>query len=306
MNDVQGPPTNLSLIAPLQRGWDHMVQMLFRPFDLGKWFVVGFAAWLAGLGGGSKGGSSWSTDSEVDPVASAQQGWEWLAAHGVVALLIALAVVAILVLAVLVLWVSSRGKLIFLDNVVHNRSGIVEPWKRFRRLGNSLFAFRIAVFLICFPLFLGALGSVGWLAFRPGGWAHTGGPVPWIGLLITMAVALPAFIALLYVRFFLDAFVVPLMHRYDLTVLDAWRRFLISFRRRPGWFLLSGLFVFLLFLIAGVLIITTGLMTCCLGFMLLVVPYIGTVVLLPLIVTYRAFTVEFLAQLEPELRLTTR
>ena len=35
------------------------------------------------------------------------------------------------------------------------------------------------------------------------------------------------------------------------------------------------------------------------AFLLLMVPYIGTVVLLPLIVTYRAFTVAFLGQLEP-------
>jgi hypothetical protein len=32
-------------------------------------------------------------------------------------------------------------------------------------------------------------------------------------------------------------------------------------------------------------------------------PYVGTVVLLPLIVFYRAFTLSFLAQLEPELAL---
>ena len=31
---------------------ERVKQMLFRPFDLGKWFVIGFCAWLAYLGEG--------------------------------------------------------------------------------------------------------------------------------------------------------------------------------------------------------------------------------------------------------------
>jgi len=33
----------------------------------------------------------------------------------------------------------SRGKFMFLDNVVHDRAEVSQPWQDFRRLGNSLF-----------------------------------------------------------------------------------------------------------------------------------------------------------------------
>ena len=41
-----------------------------------------------------------------------------------------------------------------------------------------------------------------------------------------------------------------------------------------------------------------GLMTCCLGFLLLMVPYISSVLVLPISVFYRSFTFEFLAQFD--------
>ena len=31
-------------VQPLTRAWDRMVHILFQPFDLAKWLVIGFAA----------------------------------------------------------------------------------------------------------------------------------------------------------------------------------------------------------------------------------------------------------------------
>jgi hypothetical protein len=44
-----------------------------------------------------------------------------------------------------------------------------------------------------------------------------------------------------------------------------------------------------------------GFMTCCLGFVLLITPYLSNVLLLPVTVFYRSFTVEFLAQFDADL-----
>ncbi len=44
-----------------------------------------------------------------------------------------------------------------------------------------------------------------------------------------------------------------------------------------------------------------GFATCCLGFLLLAIPYVGTVLLLPLLVAYRYLSLEFLAQFDPSL-----
>jgi len=293
----------ISLFGALEQGWSRMVQMLFRPFDLQKWLVVGFAAWLAGLAdGGRNGGVSYRPEDGGKEIAdSARAGWEWLAAHAVMAGMIAAAVLALLALIVALLWVSSRGKLVFLDNVIHDRATIVEPWHRLRRQGNSLFAFRLVVMLLLFPVIAGLVGLCVWLALRPGGWAQLGDAATIAGVVGTVVLGFLFLVVLLYTFFFLEAFVVPLMYRFDLGVMAAWRRFLGLFSARPWPFLACGLFVFVLWILVMAVVVTTGLMTCCLGFILLALPYIGTVVLLPVLITFRAFTVAFLAQLEPQL-----
>ncbi|HSA94906.1 MAG TPA: hypothetical protein VLJ16_02560, partial [Acidobacteriota bacterium] len=43
-----------------------------------------------------------------------------------------------------------------------------------------------------------------------------------------------------------------------------------------------------------------GLVTCCVGWFLLIIPYIGTVITLPFWYLLRAFSLEFLAQFGPD------
>jgi hypothetical protein len=59
--------------------------------------------------------------------------------------------------------------------------------------------------------------------------------------------------------------------------------------------------VFVLWFGVLLAVVAAGLLTCCLGFVLLLIPYVGTVVLLPISVLYRSYTIEFLAQFDPEL-----
>ena len=45
---------------PVQNAWEKMVEVLFRPFQMGKWMLIGFTAFLANCGreSGSGGNSS--------------------------------------------------------------------------------------------------------------------------------------------------------------------------------------------------------------------------------------------------------
>jgi hypothetical protein len=45
-----------------------------------------------------------------------------------------------------------------------------------------------------------------------------------------------------------------------------------------------------------IVIVIFGLVTCCIGFILLAIPYINVVILLPVPVWFRGFSVEFLEQ----------
>ena len=58
----------VSYVEPLSRAVERMRGTLFQPFDLVKWLVMGFSAWLAGLATGGGGGTGWQTSDwdEID------------------------------------------------------------------------------------------------------------------------------------------------------------------------------------------------------------------------------------------------
>jgi NADH:ubiquinone oxidoreductase subunit K len=145
-----GPPAApISVTAPLGEAWRRMVRGLFGPFDLTKWLTLGFCAFLAscgegvasfnanfGRGGGGRGGSGTGLAEAV----------RWIENNLIlVALLAAAFLVVALALAALVFWLQSRGKFMLLDGLVFDRGAVVEPWRAFRLLANSLFRFKFAL-----------------------------------------------------------------------------------------------------------------------------------------------------------------
>ena len=50
----------------------------------------------------------------------------------------------------------------------------------------------------------------------------------------------------------------------------------------------------------GLAVLLAGLLTCCCGLVLLAIPYIGTVILLPIVAWERYWSLEFLRQFGPE------
>ena len=107
------------------------------------------------------------------------------------------------------------------------------------------------------------------------------------------------------ISLFLDSFIVPIMYRFDLTATQAWRHLLPWLSAHPFHFGLYALFMLALLLVFGVcwlLACFVACLTCC-----VLVPVLGSyilsVALLPLWVTYRAFSIEFLAQFDPSFDL---
>jgi hypothetical protein len=284
----------IAYFEPLSRAWDRTRVILWQPFDLVKWLVLAFAAWLAGLTTDSGIATTWRSDADElgrGPWLGMEHAWEELAANVVWIPLIILLIMAALAVAVLVLWVSSRAKFIFLDGLVRNRAEIVEPWNRFATLGNSLFLWRL-----CFSLACGIAVVVALLAF----FAPAAGlsvhdalaglsvAAGFFGVLALIVIAVVA----AYIGLFTEAFVIPIMYRFDIKVMEAWRALLPWLRARPAHFVLYGLFILLLGTIFALFFSVFCLATCCMAAM----PYLGTVLLLPIWVAYRLLSVEFLAQ----------
>jgi len=200
------------------------------------------------------------------------------------------------------MWLSSRGMFMFLDNVVYNRSLIEKPWREFKTRGDSLFLWRLVFGVITFFISIGFLVAA-FLIARNIYYSGSGFNSILLLILGMVCISLPLFLIIFFISLFLKDFVVPIMFKTGLTVNDAWRRFLTLLGRHPWHFILYGLLVICLWILVGIGIIIGGVLTCCCGFILLMIPYIKSVLLLPVSVTFRAFSLEFLEQFGDEYKI---
>ena len=116
-----------------------------------------------------------------------------------------------------------------------------------------------------------------------------------LGLIFLFMIILTGFIST-----FLDGFVVPIMYKLRVTTIKGWGQFLSLFGDYPFHFTLYALLIFVAFIFFVISVIVVGLMTCLIGFIFLIIPYISTVITLPVWYWFRAFSIEFLAQFGDE------
>jgi hypothetical protein len=298
---------NIQFIEPFARAFRRMRKALFQPFDIKKWFVVGFTAFLAGLtdchgssGGNWKGNRAFNLDEAMDFPETAWDWWHSIPPGWMALLMILVAV--LIVLAVVMVWVSSRGKFMFLDNVLYDRAQVVKPWHDYRAEGNSLFlwaiSFGIIVLAIVVTYAVQCFHSLHELYQHHGESMLLLGPAIWMVLGFVVIAAILMFIELL-----LSHFVVPIMYRYKIKTMAAWSYFFRIFFAYPIHFVGYSFIVLLLVIFVFIAVLLVGFMTCCIGFLVLAIPYINTVILLPVRYTFRAYSIEFLGQFGPEYRL---
>ena len=295
-------------VEPLSRGIRRAKGALFRPLDLNKWFVTGFAAFLAGLADVQFSGlpdpeiRKHSNVSLEDVFSLPQRALEWLARHPVWAILIAISFLVLCILGIVITWLSSRGKFIFLDNVVRNRSEIAAPWHEYRSEGNSFFLWNL-LWGIFFSATTMALLVYCFLALR--NLYESGGdgrvlivPAILAGLALAAISAVNLFLFVL-----LRDFVVPIMYRDRINTWSAVLKFLPLLFSQLLHFIGYGLFLFCISLVIVLAILIVGCVTCCIGFIILAIPYLNSIILLPISYALRAFSVEFLEQFGPEFRI---
>ncbi len=294
---------NIEYFEPLSRAWNRMKIALFKPFDIRKWFIIGGSAFLAGLTEGHGGTSRFSAEPDDftfrEFIEFPNTAWEWLVDHPGWFIAIVTFVLVLIAVGITFTWLSSRGMFMFLDNVAQDKAEFVKPWKQYKTEGNSLFLWRLVFGLICITLFImffGFLFTIGALIYRESLYRH----VP-VSFLVVMGLLFFFMIIIIgYISMFLESFVVPIMYKNKIKTTQAWSRFLSLFGQHPFHFILFGIFAFLLTIMFVLLIVVAGILTCCIGLLLLIIPYIGTVVSLPVWYTLRAFSLEYLAQFGPE------
>jgi hypothetical protein len=142
---VNGSTNQIEIFKPFGEAFELTKKILFRPFDLKKWFVIGFAAWLSNLGSGNYSfrfnRSDWKNVSwfqDLDDMITQIPHWILWSGLGVIILLV-------FALMIVIAWLRARGRFMFIDCIVKNRGAIAEPWREFRNQGNSYFLFGLLV-----------------------------------------------------------------------------------------------------------------------------------------------------------------
>ena len=287
------PTASVSVATSVSTALEHTERILFRPFNLSKWFVLGFSAFLASLGSG--GGYSgnwrrWQGREELVP----QEVRSWVLEHLPLVIGLGIAVLLLIIaLTMLFQWLSSRGTFMFLDGIVRDRAEVSEPWRRFRSLGNRLFVFRFLAGLAVLGGFLViGLGIAGlaWFAI------HRGGCLTWVPAALLGGLALLFLLAAILFFQVLEDFGVPVMYRLDLGPSQALSVLRQEVMKGRGWdFTRFYLLKFVLAMGAAILVIVAGCLTCCIGFL----PYLSSVLTLPVSVFFRCYALDLLRQIDP-------
>ncbi len=290
---------NVSVIDPIGPTFERVKTILFRPFDLGKWFVIGFCAWLAYLGKGGGGGSSnFRGSGKPDEAFHTAKEFVLANLHWIIPVAVTAVLVGIILWLVLT-WLSSRGRFMFLHCVAQNKAEVKVHRVKFRQHANSLFLFRIVLGLIGFaaigvPLLIAGLLIAITIA---GNGPHV---VSVLGFLVIGLIVFAISIAFILVHKFTTDFVVPIMFLRTTSCTGGWREFLGLLSLNKARFALYILFQIVIGIAIGAIILAAVCVTCCCAGCILTIPYIGTVLMLPLLVFKRAYPLLYFRQFGPQ------
>jgi hypothetical protein len=305
---MNGEHLHVSVVEPLTPAIERVKTMLFRPFDLGKWFVIGFCAWLAELGkphgggiqiGGRGGPSLRGGRPDVAEIMDRARDFLGVALNYVQANLYWILPVAVMVIAfsILITWLSSRGRFMFLHCVAGDKAEVTLPWKKFSRHGDSLFVFRIVLGFISL-IAVGAAVYTGILLFAGAALTGSGGAAVMVVVAVFISMIVLGVVLSLIQKLTTD-FVAPIMFLRTESCTAAWREFLGLLSANMGRFALYILFQIVIWLGIGILILAIACLTCCCAACILGIPYIGTVLMLPIYVFHRSYTLYYLRQYGP-------
>jgi hypothetical protein len=290
MPRMNGSEPKIEIFKPFGEAFELMKKILFQPFDIKKWFVIGFAAWLANLGAGGGGGFNYQRNRRED----IQKLSDTISQipHSVLITGICVLIGLVLVLVVLFAWLRARGRFMFVDCIVKNRGAVAAPWREFRTEGNSYFLFSLAAAL-CLVIFTALLSApLIFLAIRGRYYLslHRDRLEPYVLLVIAVWVFIIVLVVLVWAL--VANFMIPVMYRLRCRTYEAFRSVTSVIAAHPGEIVLYCLFLIVLGVASMIVACLATCATCCIA----AIPYVGTVILLPVFVLFRSFSLLFLRQ----------
>jgi hypothetical protein len=261
-------PDRVSVIDPISPAIERVKLVLFSPFDLRKWFVIGFCAWLAylGTGGGGGGGSGGGgggprytgppgrheQKEQIERGIETARDYVSENSYWIIPVVVTV-VVLVIAIGLLIAWLNSRGRFMFLHCVATDRAQVRLPWNKFRKHGNSLFLFRIVLGLIgLLVIGLPIIGIVICVIMLATG--TVAGLVSIPGIVILALITFLLAIALFLVKKFTLDFVVPIMFLQTASSVAGWRGFMPILSANKARFALYLLFQIVITIVIGAII----------------------------------------------------
>lgn len=288
-------------IAAVTAAARHTRRLLFGGWSAQRWLYLAFAAWLAHLG---SGGMRFRVPGAPRPSMGVpavdetwSELWPWMA--------LALGVLVLVGLFALGLWVAvvylnARGAFLFVEMLVRDASTISRSWRRHGALADDLFLFRVRLGLAYFaavgiPCTVGALAVGGWSWWAP----ETPLLVPVAGGLLALCLLVALQLTLLYrgLLVLLYDLVVPIMYVRRVGVRTAARSVASLLLAHPRMALRYAAVRTALGAGAAAAGLTVGGLLWMFGSM----PVVDAVILVPVLVFVRSFSMHFAARLAPDL-----
>ncbi len=266
--------------------------VLFDNFSIKKWLKLLFIAWLAGsLGNGginfpydkldkenkdykstpyciksSPGRLKLMDSTSADAESRGNISCKLLKRYSSekLRLIIAMATIIFLAIMVLFMWLTSRFRFIWLNAIIRNTSFVKEPFRHYRKEGNSLFKAFIALFIV-FLVFIALIGLWVYSLGASSGIFDGGTNISLVKIfsifLLPLFVFVILVIAFLIINTAINHFVIPIMAERGCLFLEGCRRFIDILRDNIKGFLLyllvvAGLGVVSLVVISGIAIIS--------------------------------------------------
>ena len=206
------------------------------------------------------------------------------------------AIVLLIPITLVLYWLGARGQMMAIRSVAIGRADIGESWAVTKSAGGSLFKFHLVVIALACVAFVPLLCGGGLWAYSiqrasPDNYEALL-PVLFIVAGVMLVVAIPFMVLNALAR----NFVAPLMWKDGTSSREAWKKFWGVGKNFIGQIVLFFVLRIVFSMLAGVIGIVAGFVTCCLGFL----PVLHQTVMAPYYVFERAWTLEILASMGPD------
>ena len=227
----------LSAVDSIDPAFQHTKKQLFRPFRLGQWTKLALVGLFAGelSSGGSGGSPNFQVPGPSGGHVGSIPGFPHVNMAVLIPVIVAVAI-TLFCLWILFIYISSRMRFVLFDSVLTKRCSIRQMWRARGGPASRYFVWQILFSLATMAGFVVLVGIPALCAFLLGWFSPPGKHVTQLILagigLFFILVAYSA--ALVCVHVFTKDFVVPQMALENVSAFEGWRRLLPMIKSETG------------------------------------------------------------------------